>query len=144
MSLLALYKARLRALRVSEESIMERIGSSLTQWGKPTEGTFRFVEKRLRELAGADTQRFYMVGDNPTSDMEGVRRANIFHRNSSITWSGVLVRTGVYKDGDETNGAVRSCASLISSRMGGMVPWSNRARQRNACCTWRTTKVYSM
>ena len=110
---------------------------------------------------------FYMVGDNPTSDMEGVRaacretrrppsrpiapceprlaalgappqrhtartpprrspaqteatsgsnrglarferqvrRANIYHRGSTTQWRGVLVRTGVYKEGDEVNGA---------------------------------------
>ena len=47
-----------------------------------------------------------MVGDNPTSDIEGARRANIFHRKDGRTgWQGVLVRTGVYKEGDETNGA---------------------------------------
>ena len=46
-----------------------------------------------------------MVGDNPTSDMEGVRRANIHHMGSTTQWRGVLVRTGVYKPGDETNGA---------------------------------------
>ena len=46
-----------------------------------------------------------MVGDNPTSDMEGARRANIHHRGTGTTWKGVLVRTGVYKEGDETNSA---------------------------------------
>lgn len=35
VALMALYKARLRALRVPEEGISERIGSSLRQWGKP-------------------------------------------------------------------------------------------------------------
>ena len=138
VALMALYKARLRALRVPEEGISERIGSSLRQWGKPaasthlgsraptllqplcpiltgkpTPGTYRFVEERLRSLAPddgapptAETQWcFYMVGDNPTSDMEGVRRANIHHMGSTTQWRGVLVRTGVYKEGDETNGA---------------------------------------
>ena len=56
--------------------------------------------------AQADAERFYMVGDNPTSDIEGARRANIYHRKEGKTsWQGVLVRTGVYKEGDETNGA---------------------------------------
>ena len=114
VALLALYKARLRALRVPEETISERIGSSLQQWGKPTAATYRFVEERLRSLAPPDGGPpagpgtkwcFYMVGDNPTSDMEGVRRANIHHAQSSTEWKGVLVRTGVYKEGDETNGA---------------------------------------
>ena len=87
---------------------------SFRQWGKPTEATFRFVEERLRELTPdaaalgpVTTERFYMVGDNPSSDMEGARRANIFHRGkgSNVSWKGVLVRTGVYREGDETNGA---------------------------------------
>ena len=69
------------------------------------------------------------MGDNPASDMEGARRANIHHAAAAAgadvgggggaaaangatgatpatTWGGVLVRTGVFKAGDETNGAV--------------------------------------
>ena len=34
-----------------------------------------------------------------------VGRANIHHMGSTTQWRGVLVRTGVYKEGDETNGA---------------------------------------
>jgi len=122
-ALLALYKERLRALRVPEESVMERVGSSLHQWGKPTAATFRFVEKRLRELTPANggeivSERFYMVGDNPSSDMEGARRANIFHRGSATSWQGVLVRTGVYKEGDETNGA-----SVVVDGIAEAVDW---------------------
>ena len=45
-----------------------------------------------------------MVGDNPMSDMEGARRANIHHRGTGTTWKGVLVRTE-HKEGDETNSA---------------------------------------
>ena len=37
--------------------------------------------------------------------LEGARRANIHHRGTGTTWKGVLVRTGVYKEGDETNSA---------------------------------------
>jgi HAD superfamily hydrolase (TIGR01456 family) len=109
VALKALYAARLRALRVPEEAIDEKVGASFRQWGKPTEATYRFVEQRLRELhpvtGPVDSERFYMVGDNPASDMEGARRANIFHRGTSTSWKGVLVRTGVYREGDETNGA---------------------------------------
>ncbi len=35
-----------------------------------------------------------MVGDNPTSDMEGARPANIHHMGSTTQWRGVPVRTG--------------------------------------------------
>ena len=102
---------------------------------------FRRPELRDLRAMQVTAERFYMVGDNPTSDIEGTRRSNIFHRNSSTcdatpaksrsalcscltptsiaennfrvprghhacrTWDGILVRTGVYKQGDETNGA---------------------------------------
>ena len=109
LALRALYTERLRFLRVPSEAIDERI-AVFKQWGKPTEATFRFLEERLRELSPkpgeVSNERFYMVGDNPTSDIEGARRANIHHRKEgTTTWQGVLVRTGVYKEGDETNGA---------------------------------------
>jgi len=108
LALRALYTERLRFLRVPSETIDERI-AAFKQWGKPTESTFRFLEDRLRTLIPIDNvtaERFYMVGDNPTSDIEGARRANIHHRKDGQTsWQGVLVRTGVYKEGDETNGA---------------------------------------
>jgi len=109
IALKALYAARLRAHRVPEETIDEKVGTSFRQWGKPTEATYRFVETRLRELDPAGSsekpERFYMVGDNPASDMEGARRAQIFHKGTKTSWQGVLVKTGVYKEGDETNGA---------------------------------------
>jgi len=107
VALKALYAERLRFLRVPAETIDERI-AAIRQWGKPTDATYRFLEERLRSLVpmqDVTAERFYMVGDNPTSDIEGTRRCNIFHRNSSTSWDGVLVRTGVYKQGDETNGA---------------------------------------
>jgi len=108
LALRALYTERLRFLRVPSETIDERI-AAFKQWGKPTESTFRFLEDRLRQLIPIENvaaERFYMVGDNPTSDIEGARRANIHHRKEGKTsWQGVLVRTGVYKEGDETNGA---------------------------------------
>lgn len=58
-----------------------------------------------------------MVGDNPASDIEGVRRANIFHKaqGNRVEWSGVLVKTGVYKDGDETNGASTTVAGVADA-----------------------------
>ena len=65
-----------------------------------------------------------MVGDNPTSDMEGARRANIHHRTSvhpnpqTTTWRGVRVRTGVFKEGDETNGA-----AAVVDGIGEAVEW---------------------
>ena len=120
IALKALYMERMRFLRIPQETIDERI-AAIRQWGKPTDATFRFVEQRLRELAPmphATTERFYMVGDNPTSDIEGTRRSNIVHKSTSTSWDGVLVRTGVYKSGDETNGA-----TVVVDGIGDAVDW---------------------
>jgi len=70
------------------------------QFGKPTTHTYDFAEKMLRnrmaELHGASVMsdiqpRFYMIGDNPESDIAGANAAG---------WSSILVRTGVYHPGD--------------------------------------------
>uniref|UniRef100_A0A7S0J1X8 Uncharacterized protein n=2 Tax=Calcidiscus leptoporus TaxID=127549 RepID=A0A7S0J1X8_9EUKA len=128
IALRALYATKLRHLRVPEETHDERIASSFKQWGKPTDSTFRFLEARLRSLAPDSAQqpkaeRFYMIGDNPASDMEGVRRANIFHRTAALpekstSWAGILVRTGVFKDGDETN-----LAEVVTDGVAGAVEY---------------------
>jgi len=120
VALKALYMERMRFLRIPQETIDERI-AAIRQWGKPTEWTYRFLEERLRSLVplpNVTAERFYMVGDNPTSDIEGTRRSNIFHRNSTTSWDGVLVRTGVYKQGDETNGA-----SVVVDGIAEAVDW---------------------
>jgi HAD superfamily hydrolase (TIGR01456 family) len=66
------------------------------QYGKPTKATYDFAEKMLRarmnELHGTSIgsgiqPQFYMIGDNPESDIAGANAAG---------WSSVLVRTGVY------------------------------------------------
>ncbi|KAH8984516.1 HAD hydrolase [Lactarius akahatsu] len=71
-----------------------------TQFGKPTTQTYEFAEKmlhaRMVELHGvsvtSDIQpRFYMIGDNPESDIAGANAAG---------WSSILVRTGVYDPAD--------------------------------------------
>lgn len=67
------------------------------QFGKPATHTYDFAEKMLRarmaELHGpSDIQpRFYMIGDNPESDIAGANAAG---------WSSILVRTGVYNPAD--------------------------------------------
>lgn len=127
IALKALYVARLRSLRVPDETVDERVGASLKQWGKPTAPTYRYVEQRLARLNGQSITRYYMVGDNPASDMEGVRRANIFHATTAKAseWTSILVRTGVYSEGDETNGAhavvdgVKEAVEYILAREAG-------------------------
>ena len=48
-----------------------------------------------------------MVGDNPASDMQSARamQADAESAGSGDTWQGVLVKTGVWAEGDDTNKA---------------------------------------
>lgn len=68
--------------------------------GKPTEPTYRYGERVLREYAAAElggsVDTVYMIGDNPESDIVG---ANSFRSQHGIKWESVLVETGVYTPG---------------------------------------------
>jgi HAD superfamily hydrolase (TIGR01456 family) len=67
--------------------------------GKPFRRTYLFAEEKLRELKGKGTgelKTIYMVGDNPASDIRG---ANEFDSPYGTKWESVLVKTGVYKEG---------------------------------------------
>lgn len=74
--------------------------------GKPHRETYEFAEKRLVEhrrdlFAGrtglADLKRVYMVGDNPESDIRG---GNNYDSPVGTKWETLLVKTGVYNDGE--------------------------------------------
>ena len=73
-------------------------------FGKPTQGTFEFAEKRLREHRTAlqrvgdagKLRSVYMVGDNPESDIRG---ANDYISPTGSKWHSILVRSGVYSGG---------------------------------------------
>ena len=43
-------------------------------------------------LGGLPSERCYMVGDNPLTDIAGANAAG---------WTSVLVKTGMYQDGDD-------------------------------------------
>ncbi|KAL1959859.1 hypothetical protein VTO42DRAFT_1004 [Malbranchea cinnamomea] len=72
--------------------------------GKPHFETYEFAEKRLLQERnnsfGKDNavplRNVYMIGDNPESDIRG---ANSYNGHSGITWTPILVRTGVYAGG---------------------------------------------
>lgn len=78
---------------------------------------YSFTEKRLFQQAGKrPVSHFYMIGDNPHSDMQGAINMNECRKTGTLEevqadqdvhapWSGVLVRTGVFSDGDDTNSA---------------------------------------
>lgn len=58
-------------------------------YGKPSISCFEFVEKKVRDgNPNVDITNFYMIGDNPSSDILGGNRAD---------WTTILVRSGVWK-----------------------------------------------
>ncbi|KAK7202557.1 HAD-like domain-containing protein [Myxozyma melibiosi] len=88
------------AFRRGIETIFrEYTGSEMqsTIIGKPYLFTYEYAHSVLndwrRHAFGytQDVHRVYMVGDNPASDIRG---------GNSYGWSTLLVRSGVYKDGD--------------------------------------------
>lgn len=63
-----------------------------TIYGKPFQIQYDYIAHRV-----GDADQVYMIGDNPKSDIEG---ANL------VSWESALVRTGVFKDGDEDNSSL--------------------------------------
>jgi ribonucleotide monophosphatase NagD (HAD superfamily) len=61
------------------------------QFGKPTKETYQFAEDEIKRRAvAADVKisNFYMIGDNPESDIAG---------GNAKGWTTILVKTGVFK-----------------------------------------------
>lgn len=109
------------------------------QYGKPEPPQFKFaletaLKPQLAILGNNDgngngsleISKVYMVGDNPKSDMQGPNNMNAAaaehtdredsKKPCSIQWAGVLVRTGVYRDGvDDPNGADLICDDVESA-----------------------------
>lgn len=60
----------------------------ITEFGKPNQETFKYVEKELKN------KRVYMIGDNPKSDILGANKKG---------WFSILTKTGMFVDkGEET------------------------------------------
>jgi len=109
LSLEACYKARMQALGLSDDEISSRL-DDFVQFGKPNTCQFlharNLVIKQAQQL-GKRISHVYMVGDNPRSDILGAVTIN--NRYGDIeSWSGMLVRTGVYRDGDDKLGATNT------------------------------------
>merc|ERR1712023_538903 len=96
----------------------ERLGD-FVQYGKPEIAQFLHTKRALMKQAtqtGCDISHYYMVGDNPMSDIQGA--INMDERALSKDekrWSGLLVKTGVYKDGDKDLGAVEVFDDVLDS-----------------------------
>lgn len=80
-------------------------GIELIGLGKPEKSTMEFAIKTLnrnhvlnKENKDYDVEitNFYMIGDNPNSDIEGGNR---------MGWTTFLTRSGVFKEGGDTNNA---------------------------------------
>ncbi|TGZ83922.1 HAD-superfamily hydrolase [Ascodesmis nigricans] len=75
--------------------------------GKPHPKTYEYAEDVLIRWAGGEggkggLERVYMVGDNPASDVAG---ANGFISKRGVEWISCLVKTGVYRPGDDDGNA---------------------------------------
>ena len=91
-----------RTLIIALESIFKAyygLNIEYIQYGKPNEPTYDYCEKLLYEQALAqnvEISKFYMIGDNPDSDIDGANR-----RGSK--WVSILVRTGVFQGGENSD-----------------------------------------
>lgn len=75
--------------------------------GKPFVSQYQFAAKALGEWSGGHgLGAVYMVGDNPASDIDGANR---------IGWRSLLVRTGVYSDGDDVPAGMRPTEGTFDS-----------------------------
>lgn len=83
---------------VSNDASLE---GQFTIMGKPSQATYEFAERRLiglqKRISGPtpapDLRRFYMIGDNPASDIQG---ANNYKSPFNSLWHSILVHTGVW------------------------------------------------
>jgi ribonucleotide monophosphatase NagD (HAD superfamily) len=70
---------------------------SWISYGKPNLNAYKFCESQLQsQISDLEISNFYMIGDNPSADIQGAKNAN---------WKSILVKTGVYtpKEGQEND-----------------------------------------
>ncbi|GAB5360172.1 hypothetical protein AAMO2058_000604700 [Amorphochlora amoebiformis] len=118
LALEACYRARLDSLGLSKEEIEVRLGD-FVQYGKPEIVQFMHTKRAILSQAqrlGCDVSHYYMVGDNPTSDIQGATNMDIRAiKKGDKRWSGILVKTGVYKDGDDPLEANIICDNVLEA-----------------------------
>jgi len=79
------------ALRASYKLIYKR-ELNLNIYGKPCLPTFEYAKKHLAAMTDLPISNYYMIGDNPRSDIRGGNVAG---------WITILVKTGVFKWSEE-------------------------------------------
>ena len=91
--------------------------------GKPFKETYSFAERQLvahrHHIYPGDhppLKKVYMVGDNPESDIQG---ANKYQSPFNMTWTSILVRTGVYREGTPA-----WTPKIIQNDVKGAVQWA--------------------
>ena len=135
-ALLAVYHARLQALGLSKQEIVQREQNRWIQLGKPMPNQYHFAERKmdaflkvLQQLNVLDEEkddkdscidRFYMIGDNHDTDIAGATATNnmVLSDESRRNWESVLVRTGVWRPGLNPNGA-----TIIKDNAKDAVEW---------------------
>eukprot|EP00472_Partenskyella_glossopodia_P005218 CAMPEP_0197514818 /NCGR_PEP_ID=MMETSP1318-20131121/139_1 /TAXON_ID=552666 /ORGANISM="Partenskyella glossopodia, Strain RCC365" /LENGTH=533 /DNA_ID=CAMNT_0043063019 /DNA_START=65 /DNA_END=1666 /DNA_ORIENTATION=- len=118
LSLEACYKARMQAMGISSAEIEDRL-DDFCQFGKPFETQFLHARKAALQQAdrlGCSVSKFYIVGDNPRSDIAGAVNMNRLAQEKQLEeWSGLLVRTGVFQEGDDEMGASHKFDSVVEA-----------------------------
>ncbi|ETV95276.1 TIGR01456 family HAD hydrolase, variant [Aphanomyces invadans] len=82
------------------------------RFGKPHAVTYRFAEDVMQAQAAGPVERYYGIGDNPYSDIQGAN-------NAGDHWTSVLVRTGIFTD---TNHAEHP-ADVVLDAVDDAVQW---------------------
>mmetsp|Transcript_8848 Transcript_8848/g.13203 ORF Transcript_8848/g.13203 Transcript_8848/m.13203 type:complete len:483 (+) Transcript_8848:145-1593(+) len=119
ISLEACYKARMQALKIPEKEIEARLEDFIA-FGKPHPQQFLHAREAALGQAkrlGVQISHFYMVGDNPSSDIAGAVQMNALSKQCKLSagWSGLLVRTGVFVDGEDKKGASAVFNSVVEA-----------------------------
>ncbi|GBG34867.1 Haloacid dehalogenase-like hydrolase domain-containing 5 [Hondaea fermentalgiana] len=70
----------------------------VNRFGKPHVVTFDFARKILEKQHDGPLERIFMIGDNPDADVAGAN-------NAGDPFRSVLLETGVFKQGQDTNNA---------------------------------------
>ncbi|CAK4681068.1 hypothetical protein LEN26_011131 [Aphanomyces euteiches] len=66
------------------------------RFGKPHAVTYKFAEDVMQRQCQGPIERFYGIGDNPFSDIQGANTAG--HH-----WTSILVRTGIFNAPDDNH-----------------------------------------
>eukprot|EP00825_Cyclidium_porcatum_P052207 TRINITY_DN9818_c0_g1_i3.p1 TRINITY_DN9818_c0_g1~~TRINITY_DN9818_c0_g1_i3.p1 ORF type:complete len:159 (+),score=51.96 TRINITY_DN9818_c0_g1_i3:95-571(+) len=64
------------------------IDLQINRYGKPYDAAFQYMKKKAQELTNLEISNYYLIGDNPQSDILGANNNG---------FDSILVKTGVYQ-----------------------------------------------